>query len=217
VTQRKAFHAASASHLRIVLINAPTTPFSSKYDDQEMAQARGRDIALFGALNWRGLPGLLLGGGVFSGGAGQGQAGTPKSRGTMWDVHVRWTPGRWDLAAVYARGSISNTAALTTLQFGNPTRVPSRFDGWYAQAAYTLWSGGELALKPFVRWEQFNTVRRFEDLGASLTPDALPTERVITAGANFQLTPEVVLKADWQRFRRDRDADRVNLGLGWSF
>jgi hypothetical protein len=184
---------------------------------QEMAQARARDIALFGAVNWRGVPGLHLGAGLFSGGASQGQAGTPKSRVTLWDVHARWTPGRWDLAAVYARGSISHTAALNTLQVGNPTLIPSRFDGWYTQAAYTLWTSGDYALKPFVRWEQFNTARRFEDLGAGLTPEALPTERVITAGANFQLTPEVVLKADWQRFRRDRDADRVNLGLGWSF
>lgn len=184
---------------------------------QEMAQARARSLAFFGAANWRGLPGLQLGGGVWSGGATHGEPGVPKSRVTLWDLHARWTPGRWDLAAVYARGSISNTAALNTLQLGSATPIPSRFDGWYAQAAYTLWSQGDYALKPFARWEQFNTARRFADLGAGVTPEAAPTERTVTVGLNFQLTPEVVVKADVQRFREDTNANRFDLGLGWSF
>jgi hypothetical protein len=184
---------------------------------QELQQARARDIAVFGAANWRGVPGLQLGGGVWTGGASQGQPGVPKSRVTLWDLHARWTPGRWDLSTVYARGSISNTAALNTLQLGSATPIPSRFDGWYAQAAYTLWTHGDYALKPFARWEQFNTARAFADIGAGLTPEALPTERVVTLGANFNLTPEIVLKADVQRFRQNGDNNRLDLGLGWSF
>jgi hypothetical protein len=34
---------------------------------------------------------------------------------------------------------------------------------------------------------------------------------------NYQITPGVVVKADVQHFREDQDADRVDLGLGWSF
>ena len=37
-----------------------------------------------------------------------GQAAA-SARVTLWDAHVRWTPGRWDLAALYSRGSISNS------------------------------------------------------------------------------------------------------------
>ena len=44
---------------------------------QELALAKSRDLALFAALNWRGVPGLQLGGGVFSGGASHGQALAP--------------------------------------------------------------------------------------------------------------------------------------------
>jgi hypothetical protein len=184
---------------------------------QELSQSRARDVAFFGAANWRGIPGLQLGGGAWTGDAAQGQPGVPKSRITLWDLHARWTPGRWDLSTVYARGSISNTAALNTLQLGSATPIPSRFDGWYAQAAYALWTHGDYALKPFARWEQYNTARRFADLGAGVTPEASPTERVITLGANFNLTPEIVLKADLQRFRENSDNNRLNLGLGWSF
>jgi hypothetical protein len=183
---------------------------------QEMALAKARNLALFGALNWRGVPGLLVGGGVFTGGATHGQA-VASARVTLWDAHARWTPGRWDLSALYSRGSISNTAALNAPLVGQPTLIPKSFDGWYAQAAYKLWSQGDLSLSPFVRFERFNTARSFADLGPGLTPSAGPTERVVTLGANFQVSPGVVIKADVQRFRENKDADRVDLGLGWSF
>jgi hypothetical protein len=184
---------------------------------QELALARSRDIAAFGALNWRGLPGLQLGGGVFTGGASQGQPGAPSARVTLWDLHARWTPGRWDLSTVYARGAISNSAALNAPLVGNPTLIPKDFDGWYAQAAYALWTHGDYALKPFARWERVNTARSFADLGPGLTPPGADTERVITLGANFHIGQGVVLKADVQRFKLASDNDRFNLGLGWSF
>ncbi|HZW74701.1 MAG TPA: hypothetical protein VFF43_14205, partial [Caldimonas sp.] len=69
----------------------------------------------------------------------------------------------------------------------------------------------------FVRWEQFNTARSFANLGAGLTPDAAPTERVVTIGANFNVGPGIVFKADYQRFHINGDADRFNLGMGWNF
>jgi hypothetical protein len=139
------------------------------------------------------------------------------ARVTLWDLHARWTPGRWDLSTLYARGGITNTAALNTPLVGGTALIPKSFDGWYAQAAYKLWSHEDYSLAPFVRWEQFNTGREYAKLGAGLTPAALPTERVITVGANFKISPEVVFKADYQRFRENRDADRLNLGLGWNF
>ena len=183
---------------------------------QELQLARSRDLSVFGAVNWRGIPGLLLGGGVFTGGATQGQTAAT-SRVTLWDLHARWTPGAWDLSALYARGSISNTAAFNQTLVGNPTLVPSSFDGAYLQAAYKLWSKGDMALSPFARWERFNTARSFSDLGPGLTPEVAAAERVYTLGANFQVTQGIVVKADVQKFRSSRDLDRFNLGLGWAF
>jgi hypothetical protein len=183
---------------------------------QEMALAKARDLAVFGALNWRGIPGVLLGGSLFTGNATHAQA-TTKSRVTLWDLHARWTPGRWDFSSVYARGTISNTAILNAPLVGNPTLIPKSFDGWYVQGAYKLWSRDDYALLPFVRWEQFNTARSYADLGPGLTPAAARTERVATLGANFQISPQIVVKADYQRFRENKDLNRFDLGLGWSF
>ena len=183
---------------------------------QELALARAKDLSVFGAVNWRGVPGVLLGGSLFTGGASQGNA-PERSRVTLWDVHARYTPGALDLSAVYARGTISNTAAFNRSLVGATALIPKSFDGWYTQAAYKVWSNADYALSPFVRWEQFNTARSFEDLGAGLTPAAARTERVATVGANFYVGSGVVFKVDYQRFRVDGDANRFDLGLGWSF
>ncbi len=183
---------------------------------QELSLAKSHDLALFAAANWRGIPGLLLGGSIFTGQATQAQA-VEKARITLWDLHARWTPGRWDLSALYTRATISNTAALNAALVGNPTLIPKSFDGYYVQGAYKVWSHEDYALSPFVRWEQFNTARAYADLGPGLTPDAARTERVVTLGANLQVSPGVVVKADYQSFRENPDQNRVNLGLGWSF
>nr|WP_316639721.1 hypothetical protein [uncultured Roseateles sp.] len=183
---------------------------------QELALARSRDLALFGAANYRGIPGLLLGASLFNGQATQGQQAT-SARITLWDLHARWTPGRWDLSALYSRGSISNTAALNLPLVGGDSLIPARFDGAYLQAAYKLWEQDSYVLKPFARWERFNTASRYAELGAGLTPEVIGSERVYTLGANFEFAPGVVLKTDVQRFRLNKDMNRVNLGLGWSF
>ncbi|MBE7416546.1 MAG: hypothetical protein HS128_02160 [Ideonella sp.] len=183
---------------------------------QELQLAKARNLSLFGALNWRGMPGLLLGGSVFTGDATHAQA-VAAARVTLWDLHARWTPGKWDISALTTRGTISNTAALNATMIGNPTLIPRAFDGHYVQAAYKAWQRQDYALSPFVRWERFNTGKRYADLGPGLTPAARPAETVWTVGANFQLTPGVVVKADYQRLRENKDANRVNLGLGWSF
>ena len=183
---------------------------------QELALAKSHDLAVFGAVNWRGVPGLLLGGSLFTGQATQAQA-VAKGRVTLWDVHARWTPGRWDFSTLYARGTISNTAELNAALVGNPTLIPKTFDGYYVQGAYKVWSHDDYALSPFVRWEQFNTAKAYADLGQGLTPDAARAERVVTLGANLLVAQGIVLKADYQRFRENSDLNRFNLGVGWSF
>ena len=183
---------------------------------QELQLANARDLSLFGALNWRGVPGLLLGGAAFTGDATHGQA-VASSRVTLWDVHARYAPGRWDFSGVYTRGAISNTAAFNASLVGNPTLIPKSFDGWYAQAAYKVWSNADYSLAPFARYEQFNTARSFADLGGGLTPEGAPNQRVTTIGANFNIGSEIVVKTDYQWFRDNSDANRLDLGLGWSF
>ena len=54
-------------------------------------------------------------------------------------------------------------------------------------------------------------------LAGGLTPAALPTEGITTFGASFFVTPDIVLKADYQWFSVDSDNNRFQLGLGVNF
>jgi hypothetical protein len=193
------------------------SPLGSIHQEGQLAKAH--DLSVHGALNWRGVPGLLLGGSIFTGKAGHNTADfvANNARVTLWDLHGRYTPGLWDLSAVYARGTISNTETLNLTFAGNPTPVPSSFYGWYGQAAYQLLKSNGYTLSPFVRYEQFNTANSYSAMPAGLAFAAVPTEKVVTTGANLRVGEGIVLKADYQKFREDSSHDRFNLGVGYSF
>lgn len=186
---------------------------------QEMQLAKARNVAYHGSIDWRGVPGLRLGASVFSGKAAQAQAGfaSPNARVSLWDVHAKWTPGAWDLSALYARGSIKGAGDFNLTLAGSPNPVPNAFDGWYTQAAYRWQLKGDMMLAPFVRYERYNTGRGFDGLPASLNPGNVGTEGVRTVGVNFYLNPNVVFKADLQRFKLNTDNNRLDLGVGYSF
>jgi hypothetical protein len=186
---------------------------------QEGQLARARTLAGYGALNYNGIPGLNLGGSLYHGGAGQKQPGFAGTDATVTlsEVHARWQPGRWDLSALVASGSFNNVEALNATFAGQPTPVPDRFGGWYAQAAYRVWQSGEYSLSPFARYERFNTAKGYSGIPDGLAPAVEPDTRVWTAGASFYLSPQVVIKGDLQRFASDRSRDRFNLGVGFHF
>jgi hypothetical protein len=189
---------------------------------QELSNAHAKEPAVFAAVNWRGVPGLLLGASWFSGNGQQGKTTEPGQglHVTLWDLHARYTVGAWDLSTVYARGTIGGTAAFNTTNIGSGPDwypIPEKFDGAYVQAAYKVWSSDDLALSPFARIERFNTRKGFADIGEGLTPDAAPTEQVYTLGANFNVGQGLVFKVDVQRFKQNKDSNRFDLGMGWSF
>ena len=186
---------------------------------QEMALARARDLSVYASANYQGVPGLTLGGGVFTGGAGQGAENfaAPNARVTLWEVHGRWQPGPFDVQALYARGTISDTEALNLTFVGDPTPVPSSFWGGYLQGAWHAWRHGEYALDPFLRYSRVNTAASYAPMPEGLGIAPSPTETIWTVGANFYVTPSVVLKVDYQKFKVDATLDRFDLGVGYSF
>ena len=186
---------------------------------QEGQFAKSKDLSFFGAADWRGIPGLRVGAGFTTGKAGHGTPGfaTPNARTLLWDVHAQWSPGAWDFAAVYTRGSITGAGALNATFSGAPYLVPKSFDGWYTQAAYKFRLSGDYKVAPFVRYERVNTGRSFDGVVKGFNVNSYDTESIWTAGLNFYVTPSVVLKADMQRYKVVTDSNRVNLGLGYSF
>ena len=185
---------------------------------QEGQNAKAGSAGYYGALNYNAIPGVNLGGAVFHGGIGQRQAtASANASVTLSEVHARWQSGAWDVQTVAALGQFHDVAAINAgATASNP--LPDQFRGWYAQAAYRLWHKGDYSLVPFTRYERFNTAIGFSGVPQGTQIDnAQPDVRVWTMGANFYLHPQVVLKADFQRFLNDSSKDRYNLGVGFHY
>ena len=125
---------------------------------------------------------MVFGASIFSGDAAQGQPGFDDNVVTLWEAHGTWTPGKFEFAALYANGHISNTSKVNLTFIGNPTLIPESFYGWYGQAAYDLlnWDGN--SLRPFVRFERLNTASNYSDIAPGLTPENGPDQDIITSG-----------------------------------
>jgi len=191
---------------------------------QELQNAKAKDPGAYLSLNYRGIPGWVAGASVFTGKASQGQQSVSLASGsrvTLWEAHTRWTPGNFDLSALYAMGTISDTADLNATFVGNPTLIPKEFWGAYLQGAYRFPLAGSRSVAPFVRYSRFNTASKYASLPAGLNVDSPSTETVWTTGFNFYLNPNVVIKADYQHFSGDYPGDtnqtRFDLGLGLEF
>ena len=184
---------------------------------QELALASAGDLAAFVALNYTGVPGLRVGASVFSGDSAQGQPGVHDNRVTLWEGHARWSPGNWDLSALYSLVHIANTAPINATLVGNPALIPEEAFGWYLEAAYRAQLRNQKTLAPFARYERLNTGSRYADIGAGLTPEPLADTEVLTTGINFGLAPGVVLKLDYLQFLHDDGSDRFDLGIGYQF
>jgi hypothetical protein len=211
-----------------------TTSFDSgKLDDsltgirsahQEGQEANARNLAVYGALNYR-LPGLLVGGGVFSGDTGQNGASNPALQGvaarfTIWDIHAQYRIAGLDLQGLYTAGTLGDadkvTAALFAADPATAFAAPKSMKGWYAQAAYHVYKKGNFDVAPFVRYERID-IRQAEDPANGLLQDPRNNERIKTVGVNFWVHPQVVLKADVQRYETDKTQDAYRLGLGFMF
>ena len=204
-------------------------PLQAVHGEGQFAAAR--DLGLVGALNWRGVPGLLVGGSVVYGKIGQQHTNLANNaKLLMLDVHARYQVAGWDFSGEFARATISNTEALNTSfaasPVTNPTLVPHLFWGGYMQAAYKLWQQGDYTLTPFVRYEVFNTAAGFGSLPVSAGGVKAPTERVWTLGASLRIGEGVVVKADYRRYRQNTLPDAVNhftpgnsfnIGVGYAF
>ena len=118
------------------LINNDVAPFQATH--QELALASAKNLAQYVSLNYRGVPGLTVGGTYYTGLAVPAQPNIGNQRTSLWETHVRYQPNKWDLSALYANGTISNAGAANAQFPGTANPMPSRFDGWFAQAAYNL-------------------------------------------------------------------------------
>ena len=217
------------------LENSGIAPLQATH--QELALANAEHLSEYLALGYNGLLGFTAGGSIFTGDAIKSVPAPPvpspgNQRVTLWEAHTRWTRGPLDISALYAQGTISNTALSNAANPGSPNPIPAAFYGYFIQGAYTVWQNATYRFTPFARWEGFNMGSHYEGTPGPVIPSgtvpvsAIPgdvgvwpqrLDRVLTVGFNFYVTPNVVVKADYQSFQVNHDFTRFDLGLGVSF
>lgn len=181
---------------------------------QKVSEASAEDIALSAALNYTGVPGLLVGASVFTGNTTQDGAGMGDGRLTLWDVHARYQKDRLDLRALYAQGHLDDADKIKTATGIN---AADKFYGWYAEAAYHIWKQGDHDLAPFVRYEEWDT---HDEVPGNVVRNPNNRNDIWTVGANYWPHPQVVLKGDYQKLDKpdgNKGDKRLNLGLGYMF
>jgi len=184
---------------------------------RNVSEAPAENIAFHARLDYSGLPGLTVGGSVVTGNTGQDNADLngADARLTLWDLHARYNVDKLDLRALYAQGHLGDAAKINDA-FGY-NQVASRFYGWYAEAAYHVWKNGDHDLAPFVRYEKWDTQA---SLPSNSVRSAESNNDAWSVGANYWPHPQVVLKADYQKFDKpdgEKGDKRLNLGLGYMF
>ncbi len=102
------------------LINNDVAPFQATH--QELALANAKHLSQYVALNYRGVPGLTVGGTYFTGQAAPALSNIGGQRTSLWETHVRYQPGKWDLSGLYAMAASATPRPRTRNSLAPPTR-----------------------------------------------------------------------------------------------
>lgn len=209
-------------------LNITSSPDSGRFESPRkgfreirtnVSEAPSEDFGVSGALNYTGVPGLLVGAAFFTGNTGQDGASNEALKGvdarlTLWDVHARYQKDGLDLRALYAEGRLGDAEDVAA---ATGEAAPERIKGWYAEAAYHVWKQGDHDLAPFVRYESWDT---HDEVPTGVTRNSAFKNDVWTVGANYWPHPQVVLKADFQKYDKpdgDKGDKRLNMGMGYMF
>lgn len=164
---------------------------------------------------------LRLGISGWHGGLDNGDEGDdPGLSGTelsLFAADFEYAIGRFELRGEGAIGFIEDAEDLGP-------QIAEEIAGWYIEPAVRVmpdtWKKGKLKRSDivlFARYEDYDTQYETQD-GAAAVPGADRQE--VTTGIAFYLTPNIVLKADYQFLDSDAEddpADRWNLGVGMMF
>jgi hypothetical protein len=178
--------------------------------------AAASDLAGFVTVNYTGVPGLLLGGSIFSNSA-HDQSGFDDNRVTR-EGHARWTPGRWDFAALYARLHRQHCRHQRDIHQQPDVDSTKLLRLVHTSCISVVRTGYRIAVS-VVRFNK-STRRPITPDRPGLTPEWRPI-RTSSSAASVSFANGVVLKADYQHFDDDdcdnEPSNQFDLGIGYQF
>lgn len=184
---------------------------------QDGSEALAEDLALVARLDWTDTPGLLAGGSVYFGGAGQGQAGLPGAETAIAELHAEWRAhGLW-MRGLVARAEVDDAAELNAANgLVGSASIGEELVGHYLEAGYDVLAwlapGSAHSLSPYVRYEAVDTQA---EVPAGFAADPANDFDVLSAGLNWRPRSNLVFKLEYQDFERAEDG--WNAAMGFSF
>jgi hypothetical protein len=163
---------------------------------------------------------LRLGASGYFGGLDNGDEGT--NPGIDGEIGITSADFEYSIQKLDFRGVIAHINIDGARQIGN--NVAEEIFGWYLEGAYHYWPEewkvGKLAKSDatvFLRYEDYDTQH---EMPSGIARNSAGDRTEWTFGTNFYLTPNLVVKADYQ-IRDDESRsgldDLLNLGIGWAF
>lgn len=180
-------------------------------------EAKSEDFGFVLRADYDETPGVLAGGSVYYGDAGQEQAGLGDTTTTIWELHgeakVR---GVW-FRALYSMAMVDDVAELNAAQgLVGDESVGEELEGGYVELAYDVMqlldSGSSMAVRPFVRFE---TVDTQAEVPSGFSSSSANDFDLVTFGCQVQPISQLVFKVDYQDW--DEGDDRLSIGMGYVF
>ena len=190
---------------------------------QKGSKARASDLAFVGRLDVTPIPGVLVGGGFYTGGSGQRQVISAGDELSVWttigEFHGQAQIRGFDVRGLYARATIGNAAELNQqLGLSGVKGIASSMAGGYLQIGYDLLSQVMLdtSVMPFYRFERVNTQATMPE---GFVRDLATDGTFHTFGVELKPIPNIVVKADYQWMSTGAAAslNQFNLAMGYAF
>ena len=190
------YDVAIHSGLNLADGNGGIDTFRIRSGRQKSAEANANNLAYTARFSYSGIRGLKLSA-TLQHQTDLLQSVVPgdEASATLFAVQTVYQGENFGLRALYAGWDIDNTGFAAS-ESDSP-------DGWFVEPSYKITE----SLGIFARYSEVDPARGDR-----------PTRKTeqYDLGLNYWLTPQTVLKADYQNHRED-GSDAVNLGLGWSF
>jgi hypothetical protein len=193
---------------------------------QKGSKALANDFAFVARVDVDIVPGLFVGGSVYTGQSGQDQevnnVSVPDALTTIYELHAQYKGHGASLRALWTEAFVDEAGRLSrVLGKGPDESIANHMRGWYIEAAYDIMplivQDTRMSLEPYFRFESYDTQRDVSNLG--FRRDKSKEIDLYTVGLQFKPISQVVFKLDYRHFDPDHGhrADEVQALVGYVF
>jgi hypothetical protein len=190
------------------------------------ANSLAEDLALTGRVDYKGIPGALIGGSFYAGKAGQNEVSTITATAgdidadvNLWEAHVSAEYRGLELRTLYAQGTIGDVTQINQKNgLTGTSSIGEKIFGGYVQVAFDILSlaGSKQYLAPFVRYDRYDTQQK---VPTGFSKSAANSRTEYTYGLTYKPHPNTAIKADWQNMdnQAGTGVDQFNMAVAYMF